>query len=104
LRFFTINNNIISIHNSPHKQIDRAGMLFWLAQKRKFGTPHKTYNLVVTLKDLPIFNYKYVYQLSLQELNKFILSRRRRLTQKQIELIKNWLTHLEPVYIRSSFL
>lgn len=99
--------NITSIHNSPHKQIDRAGMLFWLAQKRKFGTPHKTHNLVVTLKYLPKFkkfNYKYVYQLSLKELNKFILSQKRRLTQRQIELIKNWLTYLRPVYIKSSFL
>lgn len=27
--------NLTSVHDSPHKQIDRAGMLFWLAQKKK---------------------------------------------------------------------
>jgi len=86
--------NIASIHDSPHKQIDRAGMLFWLAQKRKFGTPYKTYNLVVSLKELPKFRYKYVYQLSINNLKEFILSRKRRLSQFQIEQLKNWLTKL----------
>jgi len=64
------------------------------AQKRKFGTPYKTYNLVVSLKELPKFRYKYVYQLSINNLKEFILSRKRRLSQFQIEQLKNWLTKL----------
>ena len=95
--------NITSVHNSPHKQIDRAGALFWIAQKRRFNTPSKSYNLVVTLKPLPKFHYKQVYQLSIGELNKFILTRKIKLSQKQIEKITNWLLHLKVVSIRRPF-
>lgn len=91
--------SIISIHQSPHKQIDRAGALFWIAQKERFGNPYKSYNLVVTLKPLPKFYYNHVYQLPINELNKFILTREIALSQKQIEKIKNWLLHLKVVSI-----
>ena len=82
--------NLTSVHNSPHKQIDRAGMLFWLAQKRKLGTPYKTYNLVVTIKDLPKYRYKYVYQLSVKELNRFILSTTNRAYKKLVGKFKSY--------------
>lgn len=95
--------NLTSVHNSPHKQIDRAGMLFWLAQKKKFGQPYKAYNLVVTMRDLPKYKYKFVYQLSFKELNNFILSRKAQFTQPQIERIKNWLINLKIINNRSSF-
>ena len=95
--------NITLVHNSPHKQIDRAGILFWLAQKRKFGKLYKTYNLVVTLKKLPKQNYKYVYQLLIRELNNFILSRKRQLSQRQVERIKNWLINLRVINPKPAF-
>ena len=91
--------DVSSIRNSPHKQIERAGTLFWIAQKHRFSNPYKFYNVVVTLKELPQLEYKYVYQLPLDDLNKFILSRMRKLTLKQIEKIKNWLVtlHIVPI-------
>ncbi|MHA2008705.1 MAG: nuclease-related domain-containing protein [Promethearchaeota archaeon] len=95
--------NIITVHKSPHKQIDRAGMLFWLAQKRKFGKPYKTYNLVVTLKELPKYHYKFVYQLAIKNVNRFILSRNLILNGKQIENIKNWLDNLRIINPKSSY-
>ena len=91
--------DISSVHNSPHKQIDRAGVLFWIAQKQKFSTPFRTYNLVVTLKPLIKYPYEQVYQLSIKELNKFILTRKLTLSPKQIEKIMNWLLHLKVVSI-----
>jgi hypothetical protein len=91
--------NISSVHRSPHKQTDRAGTLFWIAQKNRFDTPYKSYNLVVTLNSLPKFYYRQVYQLSLEELTKFILTRKLALSQKHIEKIKNWLLHLKVVSI-----
>ncbi|KKN58643.1 hypothetical protein LCGC14_0550100 [marine sediment metagenome] len=78
-------------------------MLFWLAQKRKLGTVNKAYNLVVTLKDLPKYNYKYVYQLSVKELNKFIITREKLLNQRQIEQIKDWLVNLRIINPRPLF-
>ena len=95
--------NLTSVHNSPHKQIDRAGMLFWIAQNRKFGTPYKSYNLVVTIKDLTKYKYKYVYQLPVKELNRFILSKKSQLTKRQIEQIKNWLINLRVINPRPPF-
>jgi hypothetical protein len=92
--------NISSVHNSPHKQIDKAGALFWIAQNQRFENPYKSYNLVVTLNSLPKFYYQQVYQLSLEELTKFILTRNLALSQKQIEKIKNWLLHLKVVSIK----
>lgn len=59
--------------------------------------PYKTYNLVVTLRDLPKYKYNFVYQLSLKELNNFILSRKRQLTPRQMEYIKNWLVNLRVI-------
>lgn len=93
--------NFTNIHNSPHKQIERAGTLFWIAQKQRFSSPLKFYNMVVTLKRLPKIRYKYVYQLSIEELNPFILSRMKKLTQTQVEKIKKWLINLKVVYIKS---
>ncbi len=95
--------NITSGGNSPHKQIERAGLLFWLAQKRKLSTVNKAYNLVVTLKDLPKYNYKYVYQLSIKELNRFIVTRKTKLTSRQVEHIKNWLVNLKIINLRYKF-
>ncbi len=95
--------NLDSVHNSPHKQIDRASMLFWLAQKKKLSQPYKTYNLVVTIKDLPKYRYKFVYQLSVKELNEFIISRKTYLTQWQIERMKNWLINLRVINPKPAF-
>jgi len=78
-------------------------MLFWLAQKKRFDKPYKTYNLVVTKKELPKYRYNYVYQLSIKELNNFILTRKKQLSSYQIEQIKNWLINLRVINPRTPF-
>jgi hypothetical protein len=94
---------LTSVHNSPHKQIDRAGMLFWVIQQKRFHKPYKSFNLVVTIQDLPKYNYKYVYQLPLVELNEFILTRKYQLKIREIEQIKNWLRNLRVVNPKAFF-
>lgn len=96
---------INSIHNSPHKQVDRASLAFWFAQKRKLRLrkPYKTYNIVATLKDLPKFRYKFVDQLSINQLKQYILSKSKRLADVQIERLVNWVTSLRVINPVSGF-
>ncbi|MFW9879005.1 MAG: hypothetical protein ACFFG0_38490, partial [Candidatus Thorarchaeota archaeon] len=72
-------------------------------QKKIFGKPYKTYKLVVTIRDLPKYKYKFVFQLSIKELNDFILSQNKLLNLQQIELIKNWFIKLKFINLKYKF-
>jgi len=81
-------NTMIQTNYLPHKQIDRASLIFYLLigkhyKKRKLPV----YNIVVTLRKLPKIHYDYVNQLSLNDLNSYILNKQRSLSDLEIEEI-----------------
>jgi len=76
----------------PHKQVDRASLVFYLLSKRKFRGKLPRYNLVVMLQRTQHINYQYVYQLNLNNLNSFILGKNNRLNPQEIEKMVKWLS------------
>jgi len=78
----------------PHKQVDRAGYIFFIKIKRLFGRFNKKIpirGIVVTLRNLPEVDYPYVKQLTPNRLNSYILRFSNFLTYDQVENIVNWL-------------
>ena len=75
----------------PHYQIDRANFIFYILRINKFRRKFPIYNIVVTLRNLPIVNYQYVKQLSVKELNSHISTRQGFLSESEINQVVNWL-------------
>ena len=53
---------------TPHKQIDRAGYIFFIHMMDHFGRKLPVYKIVATYKQLPQIPYDFVTQLTIREL------------------------------------
>lgn len=76
---------------TPHKQIDRAGYIFFIHMMDKFGRKFPVYQIVATYKQLPQIPYDFVSQLTIRELVDHILKRQGYLNSSDILAIVSWL-------------
>ena len=77
---------------TPHRQVDNAGLVFYIFLSKKFRRrKFPNYKVVVMLGNVPKIKYPYVSQLSLNELNSHILDKRGYLTLEDINKIVKWL-------------
>lgn len=83
--------SLINARFTPHKQIDRAGYIFFIHMMKKFKRKLPVYKTVATYKELPQIPYRYVDQLTIKELVNFILGKKRSLDDFEILLIVKWL-------------
>jgi len=76
----------------PHRQVTNAGLVFYIFLSRKFRRrKFPNYKIVVMLGNVPKIKYPYVTQLSLHELNSYIIGRQEHLTLEDINKIVKWL-------------
>jgi len=75
----------------PHKQVDRAGLVFYIFMVRKLKTKYTTYKVVATMRKLPYIHFQYVDQLTVYGLNSFILKKPKKLSEEDIQKIVKWL-------------
>ena len=78
----------------PHKQVDRAGYVFFIKFKNLFRKLRKKIpirSIVVTLRGLPIVDYPHVKQLIPRELISYILWFQNELTNEEIDIATQWL-------------
>ncbi len=78
---------------TPHHQIERAGYIFYIKIINLFRRRLSIQNIVVTLGRVPKNKHQYVQQLSIKELNSYILRKRKRLSLNEINQIENWLKY-----------
>ncbi|MFX1487984.1 MAG: nuclease-related domain-containing protein [Promethearchaeota archaeon] len=79
---------------TPHQQVDNAGLVFYIFMSRKFRRrKFPNYKVVVMLGNVPKINYPYVTQLSLFELNRYILNRTGIIITEDINKLVKWLYH-----------
>ena len=72
----------------PHEQVDRAGLVLWIALQSSWRSPRKppVIKVVVSIQDNISYvpSYKYVSISSLNEMNRFIENRRERFSEKEV--------------------
>ena len=83
---------------TPHKQIDRAGYIFFIHMTNKFKRKFPVFKIVATYKELPQIPYKYVTQLTIRELINFILCSKGSLSHSDIQKIVTWLGSSHYIY------
>ena len=83
---------------TPHKQIDRAGYIFFIHMMDQFNRKFPSYNVVATYKELPQIPYKYVEQLTIRELINHIIGRKVSLNPSEILKIVAWLRSSPFIY------
>ena len=76
---------------TPHKQIDRAGYIFFIHMMDHFGRKFPVYKIVATYKQLPEIRYDFVSQLTIRELVDHVLRRRRCINPSDVLTIVSWL-------------
>ncbi|GAH10556.1 unnamed protein product, partial [marine sediment metagenome] len=76
---------------TPHKQIQRAGYIFFIQMMDQFGKKYPLYQIIATFKQLPQIPYDYVTQLTIDELVDHILGREGRLDPSDVLAIVDWL-------------
>ena len=76
---------------TPHKQVERAGYIFFIHMINKFRTRFPTYQIVATYRKLPELPYRYVDQMTIRDVVNFILQKRKMLTPTEIQKIVEWL-------------
>ena len=76
---------------TPHKQIQRAGYIFFIHMMDKFKRKFPVYQIVATYRQLPQIPYEYVTQLTIRELVDYILRRQERLNHSDVLSIISWL-------------
>ena len=76
---------------TPHRQIERAGYIFFIHMINKFSRKFPTYQIVATYRKLPDLPYNYVSQMTIRDLVNFILQKRKMLTPTEIQKIVEWL-------------
>jgi len=76
---------------TPHKQIQRAGYIFFIQMMDQFGKKYSLYQIIATFKQLPQIPYDYVTQLTIEELVDHILGREGRLDPSDVLAIVDWL-------------
>jgi len=75
----------------PHKQIQRAGYIFFIHMMDQFERKYPLYEIVATFKQLPQIPYDYVTQVTIQELVDHILGRDGRIDTSDVQAIVSWL-------------
>ncbi|MEE9378361.1 MAG: nuclease-related domain-containing protein [Candidatus Lokiarchaeia archaeon] len=83
--------SLLTARFTPHKQIDRAGYIFFIHMMDRFKRKLPVYQIVATYKELPQIRYRYVDQLTIKELVNFILGKKRSLDDFEIQIIVKWL-------------
>jgi len=78
---------------TPHHQIERAGYIFYIKAINLFRRKIPIQNIVVTLGRVPKYKHQYVQQLTVKELNAYILGKSIKLSSNEIVRIENWLRH-----------
>ena len=76
---------------TPHKQIERAGYIFFIHMMKKFKRKFPTYQIVATYRKLPEHPYKYVDQMTIRDVVNYILQKRNALDAAEIQKIVEWL-------------
>ena len=80
-------------HFTPHKQIDRAGYIFFIHMMDYFFRKFPVYKIVATYRPLPEIHYDYVNQMTIRDLPNFILNKREQLDPEDIRKIVSWLNN-----------
>lgn len=84
---------------TPHKQIDRAGYIFFIHMTNQFKRKFPIYQIVATYKQLPQVHYDgYVTQLTIRELVDYILRRQGSLDDFETQTIVKWLRSSPHIY------
>ena len=78
----------------PLKDVDMAGLVFYIRTVNRFHRKLPIYNVAVMLQKVPKVQYEYVHHLSLKQLYWFILRREGVLSKKSIKTIVRWLTKI----------
>lgn len=68
----------------PHKETDKAGLIVYIKLKAYFNKKIPIYNIVTTLKKIPIVHYGFVHQLSVWDLTTFIYNQENCLSKSEI--------------------
>jgi len=76
---------------TPHKQIERAGYIFFIHMMSKFRHKFPTYQIVATYRKLQELSYSYVNQMTIREVVNFVLQKRSMLNDAEIQKIVEWL-------------
>lgn len=78
---------------TPHKQIERAGYIFFIQMMHKFKRKFPLYQIVATYRELPDIssNYSYVNQMTIRDIVNFVLQKRDVLIPAEIQKIVEWL-------------
>ena len=76
---------------TPHKQIERAGYIFFIHMIKKFRRKFPTYQIVATYRKLPELSYRFVDQMTIREVVNYILQKRNVLDATEIQKIVEWL-------------
>ncbi|MFX0012867.1 MAG: NERD domain-containing protein, partial [Candidatus Hermodarchaeota archaeon] len=88
-----------TVRFTPHKQIERAGYIFFIHMMDHFNRKFPIYQIVATYKQLPQIHYNgYVTQLTIGELVDHILRRKGSLNQLEIQAIVDWLRSSPFIY------
>ena len=88
---------------TPHKQIERAGYIFFIHMVDYFKRKFPIYQIVATYKQLPQLQYNgYVTQLTIGELVDNILRRKGSLDSLEITKIVSWLRSSPHIYNSNS--
>ena len=76
---------------TPHRQIERAGYIFFIHMVNKFKRRFPTYQIVATYRKLPELSIRYVNQMTIREIVNFILQKGDKLTTSEVQKIVEWL-------------
>jgi len=76
---------------TPHRQIERAGYIFFIHMVNKFKRKFPTFQIVATYRKLPELPYKYVDQMTIRDIVNFILQKREVLSISEVQKIVEWL-------------
>ena len=76
---------------TPHKQIDRAGYIFFIHMMNHFGRKLPVYQIVATYRQLPQIPYDFVAQLTIRELVDHMLRRQGSINPSDVLTIVSWL-------------
>lgn len=90
--------SLLNARFTPHKQIDRAGYIFFIHMMDQFKRKFPVYKIVATYKQLPQIHYSYVEQLTIEEVVNYILEKKRILDDFEIRIIVEWLQSSPRIY------
>ena len=78
----------------PLKEVDKAGLVFYIKIINWFCKKIPIYNVAVMLQKIPKVKYEYVRHLTLRELYWFIIRREGTMSKKKITKITRWLSKI----------